>query len=393
MFCSPRPPPPPPPLLSLSSGFQREDVPVVSINVLAAETLVEEEEEEEEEVVLGVDGAKADDANGSGSTRVTRRVVGWTVRLLVLCGNGEATVWHLSGGTKSGGGRGSARGGDGGYGYEHHFQDFDPNRRVIEEATRLARFSVPTQLLQHRPAAGVGSGAGGGGGDDAEAISNALKFRLDGWWVDACARRLGVWSGSEVAIFDLAQSATGMVMVQASFEEGSATSSVPGGSRGGAGAGFGGRDASSSGLSPPRQTGGRKRAGTDTTVKSLTHRLGVSSGYTHIVGVNNGTGGGHSFLPRTALLACGKGPFLDLLVVDGEGGGRAVRVVHSWDLRRARQALPDKLKIYEMVVHPHLRSVSDGRRTWRFWIVAFVVVVVVVVCRHHRWFSMSLSSA
>ena len=284
--------------------LHREDVPVVSIHVLAAEKI-----------------RKATSA-------------GWRIRLFILCANGEATVWHLSGGTATGkedrlrGTRSKQEVG------------FDPNRRIVEEATRLARFSVPKCLLQHRTVKGIGALGSDATGDpelNPEELSNALKFRLDGWWVDACSRRMGAWSGSEIAIFDLSQNATGMIILQAAF---STELDKDGKDRG--------DHRASITLSP------RMRSGTDTTVKSLTHRHGLSSGYTHIVGINNGNGGGHPSLPATALLACGKGPFLDLLTVDGLGGGHEVRVAHSWDLRRVREALPDKLKIYALQIHPHL---------------------------------------
>ena len=63
-----------------------------------------------------------------------------------------------------------------------------------------------------------------------------------------------------------------------------------------------------------------------------------------------------SFAPST-MLACGKGPFIDLLYINGGNGGNGgnegngVVVAHSWDIRKYHEELPLKVKIYDMRVH------------------------------------------
>jgi hypothetical protein len=95
---------------------------------------------------------------------------------------------------------------------------------------------------------------------------------------------------------------------------------------------------------------------------SLNHSIGISSKYTHVIGLNNDNDG-HCSFPSFTMLACGKGPFIDLLYYDDDeiggsskSGSSKISLLHSWDIRKFRDDLPLKIKIYAMNIHSTIKS-------------------------------------
>ena len=190
----------------------------------------------------------------------------------------------------------------------------------MDQIIKVAQFSIPRRLLLQK---------GGGLSDDFD-----VPMRIvNGHWVDVQARRLGVWMGSNVVLLNLDQQATGLIVQHGLF---STTTKVAAG--GGAGGGEGG--------------GSGKKEEVLVDVHSLTYATGVALKYTHMIGLTDDQCQHHS-LPLFTVLACGKGPFVDVLTTGSRshGGSGVLRVLHSWDLRKLREGLPSKLKIYDLKRH------------------------------------------
>jgi hypothetical protein len=218
-------------------------------------TLKRTEEEEEEIPVLEVRVI-------ASQMLVSGRRGEWEMRVLVIHKNGDACVWHLSGVGEEvqslvqeeeeemmlRGGGGEAGDADG--------EACEREEWSLESSTKVATFSIPRRLLLQL---GSSSTAGRRG---STASTSSASFALDGYWIDVAARRMGTWTGSNVALWDLGNSSTGLVLRHGKFVK------------------IGGSE-----------SGRRSRAGTDVDLTSLKHKTGVSSTYTHVVGVNHDENG------------------------------------------------------------------------------------------------------
>ena len=96
----------------------------------------------------------------------------------------------------------------------------------------------------------------------------------------------------------------------------------------------------------------RSRTESDVDVYGLKHKMGVASNYTNIVSIN------HPLLPMHSILAVGKSPFLDLWTISKEddqkgmfGENEKMVLMHSWDIRKLKEGMPNKVKIYTIATH------------------------------------------